>query len=182
MLGANVRQVLDYSRRRDPKKTSVQITDVVRSTVDLLKPLIQKRGVHVEIDDNSNNLTASLDAAQVQQALTNLILNAVQASPDGSAVKIEISSIHAGESGTGARSGDQVIVSVSDSGPGMGDEALKRLFEPFFTTKEPGQGTGLGLSLAYDIVKAHGGEINVETTEGEGTEFIIHLPDDARMS
>jgi len=69
-----------------------------------------------------------------------------------------------------------VKISVKDNGPGIPQNVLDKIFQPFFTTKPTGQGTGLGLSLAYDIVKAHGGELKVETKEGEGTEFIVHLP------
>jgi signal transduction histidine kinase len=65
---------------------------------------------------------------------------------------------------------------VIDNGNGIPKRILDKIFQPFFTTKPAGQGTGLGLSLAYDIVKAHGGEIKVETKEGEGSEFIIQLP------
>jgi signal transduction histidine kinase len=67
------------------------------------------------------------------------------------------------------------LISVKDNGPGIPQKVLEKIFQPFFTTKPTGQGTGLGLSLAYDIVKAHGGELKVETKEGEGSEFIIHL-------
>ena len=72
--------------------------------------------------------------------------------------------------------GDKVFISVRDNGPGIPQKILDKIFQPFFTTKPTGQGTGLGLSLSYDIVKAHGGELRVETKEGEGTEFIIQLP------
>ncbi len=72
--------------------------------------------------------------------------------------------------------GDRIEISVKDNGPGIPPEIKDKIFQPFFTTKPTGQGTGLGLSLAYDIVKAHGGELKVETKEGEGTEFIIQLP------
>ena len=71
---------------------------------------------------------------------------------------------------------DKVEITVKDNGNGIPQKNLDRIFQPFFTTKPTGQGTGLGLSLAYDIVKAHGGEIKVETKEGEGSRFIIQLP------
>lgn len=74
------------------------------------------------------------------------------------------------------RLNDKVQISVSDNGNGIPDVIIEKIFQPFFTTKPTGQGTGLGLSLAYDIVKAHGGEFKVETTEGKGTNFIIILP------
>ena len=71
---------------------------------------------------------------------------------------------------------DKVEIRVKDNGNGIPQKVLDKIFQPFFTTKPTGQGTGLGLSLSYDIIKAHGGEIKVETKEGEGSEFIIQLP------
>ena len=71
---------------------------------------------------------------------------------------------------------DKVEIRVKDNGNGIPQKVLDKIFQPFFTTKPTGQGTGLGLSLSYDIVKAHGGELKVETKEGEGSEFIIQLP------
>ena|SRR5688572_4548182 len=74
------------------------------------------------------------------------------------------------------RSGDHVLISVKDNGNGIPQNILDKIFQPFFTTKPTGQGTGLGLSLTYDILKAHGGEIRVETKDGDGAEFTINLP------
>ena len=71
--------------------------------------------------------------------------------------------------------GDKVLISVRDNGPGIPKKVLDKIFQPFFTTKPTGQGTGLGLSLSYDIIKSHGGEVKVETKEGEGTQFTIIL-------
>ncbi|MEI9909575.1 MAG: HAMP domain-containing sensor histidine kinase [Bacteroidota bacterium] len=70
----------------------------------------------------------------------------------------------------------RILIAVKDNGNGIPQKVLDKIFQPFFTTKPTGQGTGLGLSLAYDIVKAHGGGLKVETKEGEGSEFIIQLP------
>jgi signal transduction histidine kinase len=74
------------------------------------------------------------------------------------------------------KTGDKVVISVKDNGSGIPKKVLDKIFQPFFTTKPTGEGTGLGLSLSYDIVKANGGELKVETKEGEGSEFIIQLP------
>ena len=74
------------------------------------------------------------------------------------------------------QSANSIIISVSDNGTGIPDKVKEKIFQPFFTTKPAGKGMGLGLSLSYDIVKAHGGEINVESKEGEGTVFSINLP------
>ena len=72
--------------------------------------------------------------------------------------------------------GDKVEIKVADNGVGIPQKVVDKIFQPFFTTKPTGQGTGLGLSLSYDIIKAHGGEIRVESKEGEGSEFVIQLP------
>jgi signal transduction histidine kinase len=72
--------------------------------------------------------------------------------------------------------GHKIEISIGDNGNGIPQKILDKIFQPFFTTKPTGQGTGLGLSLSYDIIKAHGGEITVNTKEGEGSEFIIQLP------
>jgi signal transduction histidine kinase len=71
---------------------------------------------------------------------------------------------------------NKILISVKDNGNGIPQKVLDKIFQPFFTTKPSGQGTGLGLSLSYDIVKAHGGELKVETKEGEGSKFVIQLP------
>jgi len=72
--------------------------------------------------------------------------------------------------------GDKILIKVKDNGPGISQKIVDKIFQPFFTTKPTGQGTGLGLSLAYDIVKAHGGTLIAETKEGEGSSFFISLP------
>jgi two-component system, NtrC family, sensor kinase len=74
------------------------------------------------------------------------------------------------------KTGSRIYITVSDNGNGIPQKVIDKIFQPFFTTKPTGQGTGLGLSLSYDIIKAHGGEIKVETKEGKGSEFIIQLP------
>jgi signal transduction histidine kinase len=76
---------------------------------------------------------------------------------------------------TTKKSGDKVLISVKDNGNGIPESVKEKIFPPFFTTKPTGQGTGLGLSLSYDIAKAHGGELRVETKEGQGSTFILHL-------
>ncbi len=75
-----------------------------------------------------------------------------------------------------------VLISVRDNGTGIPQKVLDKIYQPFFTTKPTGQGTGLGLSLSYDIIKAHGGELKVETKEGEGAEFIMRLPIDKNQN
>ena len=115
------------------------------------------------------------------RVILNLITNAFYAvnekhKPESGKPKAEGVSHEPTVSLSTKRSGDKVLISVKDNGNGIPQKALDKIFQPFFTTKPTGQGTGLGLSMSYDIVKAHGGELKVETKEGEGTEFIIQLP------
>jgi signal transduction histidine kinase len=106
-----------------------------------------------------------MDDGQLQQVITNLFLNAVQAMPGGGEVQVALE-----------EAGDAVRLTVADQGQGIAAEALPRIFDPFFTTKGVGEGTGLGLSVAYGIVKEHGGWIDVESLPGRGTRFFVHLP------
>ena len=108
------------------------------------------------------------DANQLQQVLINLLVNAIEASPPGGRVDVTA----AGE----ARDGRQgVVVRVSDSGPGVAPELRSAVFQPFFTTKPRGQGTGLGLAICRDIVRDHGGTIEVANHDG-GATFVVWLP------
>ena len=99
----------------------------------------------------------------------NLIINAVQATPEGGQVQIDIFP----EDGD---LGDQTCLRVSDSGHGIPEEHIERIFDPFFTTKDPDKGTGLGLMIAHEIVADHGGDIEVHSRSGEGSQFLIRLP------
>jgi signal transduction histidine kinase len=107
------------------------------------------------------------DAGQLTQVLVNLVVNAVQAMPEGGKLVVE----------THVQDGHVVCV-VEDTGVGMTEEVQDRLFVPFFTTKEVNQGTGLGLPVVHGIVTAHGGTIEVRSTPGKGTAFTLRLPID----
>ena len=113
----------------------------------------------------------------MQQVFTNLVVNAVQALEAGGAVVVIVSRERAtAPPAQGGAVADCICVRVRDDGPGIAPEHLAHVFEPFFTTKDVGQGTGLGLSVAYGIVHEHGGWMDVQSTPGEGTEFAVYLP------
>jgi two-component system, NtrC family, sensor kinase len=166
-----VRLVLDYARRREPRKSTVDMRDLVKSTVDLVGTLARKQDVEiVMLDDQATAFSTEVDSAQMQQALTNLLVNAVQASSPGQTVSVHLK--------RGAE--PELCIAVVDHGRGMTEEVKQRLFEPFFTTKAVGQGTGLGLTIASGIVGEHGGRIEVQSVLEGGSIFQIRLPMEAR--
>jgi signal transduction histidine kinase len=172
-----VRQVLDYARRREPKKTAVDLLDVVQATVDLIRPFAEKRQVEVVLhEDGCESRSVVVDASQVQQALTNLIVNAISASKAGRKVDVRIEDAAITPSGDSAGVQRFLRIVVEDRGAGMSEETRRRLFEPFFTTKEAGEGTGLGLSVTHDIVSEHSGFIEVQSTLNVGSRFDVYLP------
>jgi CheY-like chemotaxis protein len=120
------------------------------------------------------------DAGQLEQVLTNLVINARDAMPGGGALSIATENVEvqnaAASHQVGVPVGRWVVLSVRDTGSGMDDATRARIFEPFFTTKEAGKGTGLGLSTAYGIVTQSGGQITVESSTGGGTVFRVFLP------
>ena len=158
-----ITQFLQAIRPTQPKLALASLNDVVRETVDLLRPEIENRGLNVE-EKLAKRLPASpIDAGQIKQALVNLVKNAVQAMIKGGTLTLQ----------TGEGS-DGVWVSVADTGGGIPQEQLNRIFEPFFTTKK--KGTGLGLMIVQRIVREHGGRIELESNVGKGTMFRIWLP------
>jgi two-component system, sporulation sensor kinase E len=154
---------LQALRPRPPKLEMSSLNDVIQETADLLRPELENRGIHVVLKAASHLQPVPLDAAQIKQALVNVVKNAMQASSRGAEIIIQ----------TGTMS-DGVWVSVNDRGGGMSPDQLKRIFEPFFTTKK--KGTGLGLMIVQRIVRDHGGRIDIDSRPGEGTAFRIWLP------
>jgi signal transduction histidine kinase len=161
-----VRQILNYSRRREPKKSTILAGDVVTSVVAMLRPIAEKSGIELAVNIESG-CAIHVDPIQMQQALTNLLINGIHASPVGATVSIDVVSVD---------SGQRVEINVIDHGSGISEADLPHIFEPFFTTKESGEGTGLGLSIAKDIIAEHGGEIHVDSVVGRGTRFEVVIP------
>ena len=173
-----VRQLLDFAARRAPKPAVTDLVDLTRVTVDLLEPLAKRRGVELELElEGVSAASATVDSFQAQQALTNLIMNAIHVSPERSVVEIGV----AREARVPAKSpesepDDYVVISISDQGPGVAEADRERIFDPFFTTKAPGEGTGLGLSIAQDIAREHGGWIALSEAAGGGARFELCWP------
>ncbi|MFI4980460.1 MAG: ATP-binding protein, partial [Nevskiales bacterium] len=135
--------------------------------------------VKVEIAPAVELWHCQTDPHQLETAILNLAINARDAMPDGGALTLATANRRVGESAAsrwGAKAGDYVVVSVTDTGTGMTPEVLSRVFEPFFTTKEIGKGTGLGLSQVYGFARQSGGFVTIDSQPGLGTTVFIHLP------
>jgi signal transduction histidine kinase len=172
-----IRQLLDLSRRRSTRMGAVNVGQCVRSAAEMLSPVASARRVAIDVDAPATPLVVRLDPGEAQQVLTNVVLNAVQASHDGGRVRVSVEERRA--SPPAMRGGDEgryVRILIADQGEGIAAEDLPHVFEPFFTTKGPGEGTGLGLAIAEGIVQDAGGWIEVRSEHGRGTEMAIHLP------
>jgi signal transduction histidine kinase len=172
-----IRQLLDFARPRPPKKERVDLRALAARVVSLLDNIAQKAGVAVSVAAGTDDTVTDADEGQMTQVATNLVLNAIQATPSGG--NVEVSVTRADETApadVGSRDGVFLRIDVNDTGSGMDEATRKRVFEPFFTTKPVGDGTGLGLSVSWGIVREHGGWISVESEPGRGSKFSVHLP------
>ena len=172
-----IRQLLDFSRSGKPHRTNVDLQMIVRQTAQILQSESQKHRVRIELKEPTESMFALVDPNQIQQVLTNLVVNAIQATPPQGRVTIE--AFHETFPSKKEESGPAVTyccLSVTDTGCGIPEEIRGRLFEPFVTTKDVGQGTGLGLSIAYGIVQEHGGWIDVHSEPDRGSQFRVYLP------
>jgi two-component system NtrC family sensor kinase len=175
-----IRQLLEFARRRGPRKERRDVTAVAEHTIELLRPLAERQRVLIVLEEDAGPHEASIDAAQIEQALTNLVVNAIQAMPDGGKATIQVGRARAQPPPDhGGTEGDWIVVRVVDQGSGISEADLTRVFEPFFTTKDVGRGTGLGLSVSYGIARDHGGWIDVDSPPGQGARFALFLPPEA---
>lgn len=171
-----IRQLLDFARPHSAKRAQVKLSQIARQTLDLLRPIAEKRRVSLTLEEG-DQISANVDADQLQQVMANLVVNGIQAMEAGGDLKVEIRRTRIKPPPDhGGAEGEYICVSVRDQGVGIPPENLARLFEPFFTTKGVGEGTGLGLSVSYGIMKEHGGWISVESEVGIGSCFSIYLP------
>ena len=156
---------------------------MVNAVIDSMDDMIRRSiGETIELDLQLNRRLwpISIDTGQLESALLNLAINARDAMPEGGTLKIATSNIFVGENteievGKFNR-GPCVLIAVSDTGTGIPEELFEDVFQPFFTTKGEGEGSGLGLSMVFGFVKQSGGNIEIESTMGEGSTFKIFLP------
>ncbi len=160
-----VKQLLTFSRQQVIEPIELDINELIKSSWKMIRHMI---GENIQFEFTAGKDLGSIyvDKGQMQQVLMNLCINARDAMPDGGTLSMK----------TETRPGNHILLSIHDTGCGMGEETLKKAFEPFFTTKEIGKGTGLGLSTVYGIIKQNKGRIEVTSNLGEGTTFKLHLP------
>ena len=148
----------------------------MKQTLKLLEPMARKRGVTLTSGATAESMRAPVDEGKVQQALTNLVVNAIHATDAGGTISVGIRLERSRPpADVGSEENDYLRIAVADTGHGMDEATMARVFEPFFTTKPVGEGTGLGLSVSYGIVKEHGGWIAVTSEKGKGSTFSIYL-------
>lgn len=157
--------LLTFARQVPPAKMRINLNEVITDGLYLIDSRCAKAGIQIVLQLAADLPEIYADSSQLHQVLVNLVVNAVQAMPEGGTLTIQ------------TRAADHlVLLIVRDTGVGMTDAVKKNVFTPFYTTKDVGQGTGLGLAVAHGIVAAHGGAIRLESATGRGSVFEIRLP------
>jgi two-component system NtrC family sensor kinase len=158
-VGRIVCDLLAFSRRSKPQRSAADLNHVVKTTVSLV-------GHKLKLNETQ---VVKCDSSQIQQVILNLVLNAAEATHAREGATVSVRTRLSDD----AR---QVELLVQDNGEGIAPENLRKIFDPFFTTKPEGKGVGLGLAVVYGIIQAHDGDIDVKSTVGQGTVFIVSLP------
>ncbi len=169
-MEVTVRGLLDFARQRPPMATLQDAWEVAESCARLLAPLTRAKGMEVENRIAPGALRVFADRTQLMQALVNVLMNAVHAVPEGSG-RVSVEACE-GQGRLGIR--------VADNGGGIPRELLGKVCDPFFTTKPAGEGTGLGLAITLGIARSHGGDLSIESDEGQGTRVTLWLPAERR--
>lgn len=161
-----IENLLRFARpTSDDQMTTVNLVEMAQETVNILNPQIKLKNIQITESYGSIAMTVLGNRSLLQQVLMNLILNACQAMPDGGEVTLTV-----------WRKAGDILLQVADIGCGISLTNLNRVFDPFFTTQPVGKGTGLGLSISHTIVKQHKGGIELDSAEGKGSTFTVHLP------
>ncbi len=174
-----VGQLLAFSRKQTLKPEVIDLRDTLADLTHLLNRLVGEK-ITLTLDHDAGLLPIRVDKRQLEQVIMNLVVNARDAMPTGGQIKIEtrnevITAPYTRDRAT-LPAGEYIVVSVVDQGIGIAPDKLQKVFEPFYTTKRTGEGTGLGLSTVYGIIKQTGGFIFVDSIVGSGTSFTIFLP------
>ena len=170
-----IKGMLDFGRRDGDGRRPEDLLVLACESVAMVRPLAEQR--HITMAVAGPKLMAEVNRFEIQQVLTNVLTNAIQAMPAGGPVKIELSRARPELPELPASDKNEfACLLVRDSGGGIAEDILPRIFDPFFTTKGVGEGTGLGLSIVYGIVRDHGGTIRASSVLGEGTSVKVFLP------
>jgi len=162
-----VKNLLEFSRASHPRMEEAGLEEVVDKTFRLVKNELDLHHIRFIKEVKADFPPLYLDKSGLQQVLLNLFMNSIQAMENGGELKVVIRS---------AETPAEVRIDISDTGPGIAPEHLNQVFDPFFTTKKVGVGTGLGLSVSYNIIKKNGGRMEVNSRLGQGACFSIFLP------
>jgi signal transduction histidine kinase len=162
-----VKNLLEFSRANHPHMEVVKLVEVVNKTTRLIRNELDLHNIKLVKEVKADLIVARLDRGGLQQVLLNLFMNSIQAMENGGELRVIISQ---------ADTSNEARIDVVDNGCGIPQEYIGQIFDPFFTTKKEGVGTGLGLSVSYNIIKKNGGRLEVKSRSGEGTCFSIFLP------
>ena len=176
-----IRRLLDFAREKKPERKFSDINKLIEDTVQLIEQSAQSEDIDIIMDLEESLPAVWIDEDLIGQVIMNVLVNARHAIDGKGSMRIQTRNCperqNADES---AARGSMIEIAITDTGCGIPEENLQRIFDPFFTTKSVGKGTGLGLSVSHGTVRAHGGEIEVDSTVGEGTQFRIYLPSGAK--
>jgi signal transduction histidine kinase len=161
-LNRVVQDFLDFSRPASPRRESFDVLEVLRDVLTLTRQPALKNQVRIVFEEDKIPMLPG-DREQLKQAFLNLVLNALQAMPEGGTLSLSAQA-----------DDDEIRIRFADTGQGILGDNLNRIFNPFFTTRS--EGTGLGLAITHRIIQGHGGRIDVDSRPGEGTVFTLHLP------
>lgn len=169
-----IRQLLDFGRRAATSKALVDLNTLARDTTNMLLPMAKKRSCTLAVEALSGTLPVLANASEIEQVLSNLVLNGLQAMPEGG--RLSVRTRLEERRGPSGSSQSFACAVVEDEGTGITAADLPHVFDPFFTTKDVGEGTGLGLSVSYGIVQDHDGMLEVQSAIGRGSTFSVLLP------
>jgi len=164
-----IRQLLDFGRQGGVATEQIEVDRTVSATAEMLRTVAGKRHVAIEIDPSLGGRGVRANPRELEQVVSNLMLNGIQAMPKGGTLRVSTRSELRAD-------GEWAAIVVEDQGEGIRPEHLPFIFDPFFTTKGIGEGTGLGLSVSYGIVSDWGGKIEVDSKPGHGAQFAVLLP------
>ncbi len=171
-----IRNILDFARPKALEKREAHLVDLLDEGASLIEPIAEERHVNIVVDGD-RKASVEVEPRKILQVLTNLMMNGIDAMPDGG--QLRLTAVPAAVRGSGSATtpqGTYAGFSIRDQGRGIGEDRLKTIFTPFYTTKGEGRGTGLGLGICQGIVREHGGWMEVESEVGQGTCFHVFLP------